>query len=134
MLVEQRQDSSNKHSQSERERMEDSQKSLIHSNPKAFERYWLEFFCSVECSLISSQLCNLRGAPKSIFHCAIWLHSLASLPFCLPQSLWLKAGIVSFSFLLVKVWLSSLTKCGILLSTLMVQVPKSLSRFLVYLS
>ena len=97
MLVEQGQDSGNKHSQLERERMEDTQKSLIHSNPKAFERYWLEFFCSVEISLISSQLCNLRGAPKSIFHCAIWLHSLASLPFSLPQSLWLKVGIVSFS-------------------------------------
>lgn len=133
MLVEQGQDSSNKHSQSERGRMEDTQKSLIHSNPKAFERYWLEFFGSVECSLISSQLCNLRGAPKFIFHCAIWLHSLASLPFTLPQSFWLEAVFVSFSFLLVKVWLSSLTKHGLLQSTLMVQLSKSLSMFLVYL-
>lgn len=115
-IVEQRQDSSNKHSHSERGRMEDTQDSLIHSNSTALERYWLELFGGVECSLISSWFCNLRGAPKFIVHCVIWLHPLASLPFCsFPQSLWsgswvkdFPRGTVSFSFLLVKVWLSRL--------------------------
>lgn len=113
ILGEQGQANSNKHSHSERGRMEYTQQSLIHSNATALERSCLEPFPgSVECSLVSSWFCNLGGAPKSIIHYVIWIMLWPVFPFFswpLWKELWGKdflRGKASFAFLLVKVWLS----------------------------